>query len=279
VIIGFNIILKNIIIAAIKWVGEDTNSEQLSSITNGVFVAQFFNTGILLLLINGNMSEHWPHFLTDRVTGPFYDYYPQWYSNVGSKIVNAMRINAILPYVGLVSAFVVPWGKRLLDRSFSSDIYKSKKTSLGAYRDLYSGVDYVIHFKYSGMLNIMYITMMYGLGMPVLFPLAAFNYFNQYLCERIIVAYCCKQPPSLDDKLTKNCIDKLKWSPILFLFNGYWMLSDRQIFQNSWSPVSDTTMKMMSHHTLYLGVNWAAPILLLCFSSVFLVIITKIFSE
>ena len=146
-----------------------------------------------------------------------------------------MMINAILPYVGLCSAFMVPFLKRKLDRGFGKDpktglprtIYNSKKTSLGAYRDLYSGVDYVIHFKYSGMLNIMYITMMYGLGMPVLFPLAAFNYFNQYLCERIIVSYCCKQPPALDDKLTKNCIEKLKWSPILFLFNGYWMLSNR----------------------------------------------------
>ena len=297
-IIAVNLVLKKLIIAGITWVGEDTNSQQLSSITNGVFVAQFFNTGILLLLINGNMTEHSPSFLTKNIQGPFYDYMPDWYTNVGSKIVQTMMINAILPYVGLVTAFVIPGIKRKLDRGFGNkkdkekkdivdthgkgvpkDIYDSKKTSLGAYRDLYSGVDYVIHFKYSGMLNIMYITMMYGLGMPILFPLAAFNYFNQYLCERIIVSYCCKQPPALDDKLTKNCIEKLKWSPILFLFNGYWMLSDRQIFQNNWSIIQNTSEKMMSHHQLYLGVNWAAPILLLCFSSIFLIVIQKIFSE
>lgn len=165
-----------------------------------MFAAQFFNTGILLLLINGNMTEHSPHFITKNIQGPFYDYMPDWYTNVGAKIVQTMMINAVLPYAGLVGAFVVPALKRKVDRGCcGGDIYKTKKTSLGAYRDLYSGVDYVIHFKYSGMLNIMFITMMYGLGMPILFPLAAFNYFNQYLCERIIVSYACKQPPALDD--------------------------------------------------------------------------------
>jgi hypothetical protein len=49
---------------------------------------------------------------------------------------------------------------------------------MSKYKDLYSGSDYVIHFKYAGVLNITFITMMYGIGMPILFPVAAFNYFN-----------------------------------------------------------------------------------------------------
>lgn len=59
-IVVINLILKESIIALITWVGEDTISEQLASITNGVFYAQFFNTGILLLLVNANLSEHQP---------------------------------------------------------------------------------------------------------------------------------------------------------------------------------------------------------------------------
>ena len=60
IIIAVNLILKTVIIKLITWIGEDTVSEQLSSITNGVFYAQFFNTGILLLLVNANMTEHQP---------------------------------------------------------------------------------------------------------------------------------------------------------------------------------------------------------------------------
>lgn len=141
------------------------------------------------------------------------------------------------------------------------------------YKILYSGADYVIHFKYSGILNICYITMMYGVGMPILFPLAALNFMNQYICERTIVAWGMKQPPALDDKLTKNTLEMLKFAPLVMLFNGYWMLSNQQIFKNNVSLIQNTTESMKSNHLLLFVINWASPILLMCISAVFLLII------
>jgi len=82
----------------------------------------------------------------------------------------------------------------------------------------------------SGILNIVFMTMMYGVGMPILFPIAAFNFMNQYIAERIIVSYNVPLPPALDDKLTKNMIALLYYAPLLMLFNGYWMLSNPEIF-------------------------------------------------
>lgn len=151
---------------------------------------------------------------------------PEWYADIGAKITQTMLINSIMPYVTLTTSFLIPMVKRRLDNKFTGNPYKSKKTSMAQFKDLYSGAEYAIHFKYSGILNIVYITLMYGLGMPILFALAAFNFFNQYICERIIVAWQVRLPAALDDKLTNNCINMLKWAPIIFLFNGYWMLSN-----------------------------------------------------
>jgi hypothetical protein len=125
------------------------------------------------------MTEHESFaVVTKYINGRHYDYMPAWYADVGAKIVQTMLINSILPYVGLATGFIIPAIKRGLDNKFSGNPYKTKKTSMAAYKDLYSGADYVIHFKYSGVLNIVYITMMYGMGMPILFVLAAFNFFN-----------------------------------------------------------------------------------------------------
>ena len=39
------------------------------------------------------------------------------------------------------------------------------------------------------LLNITYVTMMYGLGLPILFPIAAFSYFVFWVTERYQMAY------------------------------------------------------------------------------------------
>jgi len=79
--------------------------------------------------------------------------------------------------------------------------------------------------------------MMYGIGLPILFPIAAFNYLNSYICERIIVSFQVKLPPVMDETLTNNMISKCKYAPLLMMMNGYWMLSNPEIFLNKWNYI------------------------------------------
>jgi hypothetical protein len=58
VIIAVNLVLKTAIIKLITWISVDTESEQLTAISTGVFIAQFFNTGFLVLFVNANLTEH-----------------------------------------------------------------------------------------------------------------------------------------------------------------------------------------------------------------------------
>ena len=64
-----NLVLKKVIISLVEWVGEPTESAQKALITKGVLFAQFFNTGILILLVNANLSEHQPQLLTQFFKG------------------------------------------------------------------------------------------------------------------------------------------------------------------------------------------------------------------
>jgi hypothetical protein len=149
---------------------------------------------------------------------------------------------------------------------------------MAGFKQLYSGSDYYIHFKYSNILNVVYITCIYGVGMPLLFPVAVINFFNQYICERIIVAYGMKLPPGFDDKLTQNAIEMLKYAPLMMLFNSYWMISNLQIFDNKWTPIDNNDHEMKSGHVFHFsGVDWASPNLLMCIASVFLIVISKLF--
>jgi len=79
--------------------------------------------------------------------GPYHDYEPNWYSMVGWLIVKTMIISSMLPWIALATGYAIPGLKRWLDRGKSKDIYRTKKTSMAMYKKLYSGAQYVIHFK------------------------------------------------------------------------------------------------------------------------------------
>lgn len=83
-------------------------------------------------------------------------------------------------------------------------------------------------------------------------------------------------PPALDDALTKNVIQMLSYSPILFLFNGLWMISNRQMF-NSWvNPVPDTITLMPTGHTiasLFATLQPSTPLLLVSMAFVVIIVL------
>jgi hypothetical protein len=137
-----------------------------------------------------------------------------------------MIINAILPFSALALGWGLPWIHRKMDMKWGNDRYVTKKTSMMAYKKIWSGGEYIMHIKNAGLLLVVFVTCMYGVGMPLLFPVAALNFFIQWTCERIMAVYQVKLPPSLDDKLTNNLLAMIKWAPLIMLFNGYWMLSN-----------------------------------------------------
>lgn len=204
----------------------------MSKIVNGVFVALFFNTGILLLLTNANVADV-SDWLSGVFSGRYYDYSPQWYATVGSVLVSTMYLNAFMPPVYEFIANATVWLYQMLDNGWKccmkkeDRMYITKTTQIYQYLDLYTNPDYIIHYKYSGLLNVIYVTMMYGLGLPALFPIAFVSFFVFWATERWQLAYHYQLPPAMDDKMTVNAISLLSYTPILFLFNGYWMLSNR----------------------------------------------------
>jgi hypothetical protein len=73
----------------------------------------------------------------------------------------------------------------------------------------------------------------------------------------------------MDDTLSSNAINLIKWAPLFLLFNGYWMLSNKQIFENSWSYIATSRETMESKHIFnHLEINHATPIAVMAFASV-----------
>jgi hypothetical protein len=121
---------------------------------------------------------------------------------------------------------------RFIDQGFTCNKNKTKKTTIQLYVELHSGPVFVIHYKYSAILNIVFVTMMYRMGIPVLFPIAALSLFVLYCIEKFMLYFVYREPPMYDDKLNTNALNILTWAPLLFLSFGYWMFSNKQLLGN-----------------------------------------------
>mmetsp|Transcript_19443 Transcript_19443/g.29890 ORF Transcript_19443/g.29890 Transcript_19443/m.29890 type:complete len:148 (+) Transcript_19443:2188-2631(+) len=99
---GFVISLTNFffrfaIIYIIKSIGFETITEETVKIRLFVFAVQFFNSGILILLIGANI-DFLPK-INVLLHGPYSDFTSDWYKNIGNTIVTNMMFTAVYPII------------------------------------------------------------------------------------------------------------------------------------------------------------------------------------
>ena len=91
--------------------------------------------------------------------------------------------------------------------------------------EIYMGPVYYMHYKYSTVLNICFVTMMYGFGLPILFPVAVVGFTILYFLEKSMLYYSYRMPPMYDERLSESVLRKLQFAPIFYLAFGYWMVN------------------------------------------------------
>lgn len=95
-----------------------------------------------------------------------------------------------------------------------------------------------MHYKYASILYMIMVCFMYGMFIPLMFPITLLGIFNTYITEKIGLIWFYHKPPMYDESLGDRAFELLKRPPYLMFLMGYWVVGNRQIFQNS--PVIKT---------------------------------------
>lgn len=75
-------------------------------------------------------------------------------------------------------------------------------------------------------MNSVFVTMMYGTALPILYPIALMGLCILYTVERCLVFYYYKQPPTFDQKMTMTSLSILTWAPLIYYSMTYWFLGN-----------------------------------------------------
>ena len=117
------------------------------------------------------------------------DFNSHWFGAIGHTIMQATGILAFV-YIGIdLVYFFLRYLARKKDYWQAEDGYQSKSVHIQQYVDIHCGPVYQMHYKYSNMQNIVFITMTFGVGMPVLFPMAAISFAAIYVHENYMLYY------------------------------------------------------------------------------------------
>lgn len=184
-IVVVNFIIKTISQLIIRMIGLHQRDHILMNIMTLIFVGQYVNTGILLVAVNANFK--FTPLWWIKMENQFADYTSDWYIIVGQQIQTTMLIQAFMPYVNFLGAYAGKLVLRIIDSglTFNNFIPKTKKKTIQAFVNLYSGPDVKLQFRYSATMIDVWVAFTHGIAIPTLFPIALVSMCNMYIVEKL----------------------------------------------------------------------------------------------
>ena len=65
----------------------------------------------------------------------------------------------------------------------------------------------MFEFRYSGMLTILAVTLLYSGGLPIMYPTAAVFFFITYWMEKFMLFRCYRKPIKFDSYIAKHTLN------------------------------------------------------------------------
>jgi hypothetical protein len=220
-----NLVVKIVAVYLISLIRIDTESLQASFITILVFLSYYFNTGWLIILADANMKGQ-GYYLERLFTGRLSDFSMDWYRKEGHILTQTMLINAFVPAITDLSLMAVRALMRYKDKKFSKNGLTSC-TSRQQYIELYSGPEFLMHVRYSYLMNTIFVTMMFGTTLPILFPIAFLSIFLVTLFENFMLFYVYRLPISYDGTLHKTVLRYMKYASLVSFAFNFWQISNQ----------------------------------------------------
>ena len=93
-------------------------------------------------------------------------------------------------------------------------------------------------------------TFMYGLMMPILFPMCFFGLINFFMTDTLLVIYFYRKPPSYNEKMDVVAGYIVKLSPIFMFVLGYWAFGNTQKFSNKPAKLSFVNKPPNPNHNI-----------------------------
>jgi hypothetical protein len=227
-VVVVNVVLQALIKILVRFEKHVSASQETKATVEKVFVAQFINTSIVILIVNANYKA----FSNTNILGflglfqgAFEDFSPDWYKQVGGTLMSTMLINIFVPHLApLLGLYIIAPLKRSLTAS--------GKNTQETLNELYMGPDFPITIRTAQILTCVFVCMMYAPGLPLMMPIAMCSMIMTFFVDKLLLIKFYRRPPRFDESTVSLCIGFIPAAVGLRLIIGCWMLGNSELLRS-----------------------------------------------
>ena len=221
-------------------------------------------------------DDRWQYNLLSK--GFYYDFNSNWFQDVGQSIYEIMRFNMIMPIIRFLTNWAYRYAMRIWDQRNSYNIpkfcpgsYKNTRCkSVQQFIDIYSGPQFTIHEKYTYIILVCAITMVFAPVMPILIVMCMVSLLILYLVERLAMAYAYQKPPMYSQETNVFLLRILALIPLVsYAPMSLWAFSNQQVFRDHVSPIRDSNLYSKPDHTYSQFFEQLTPATIWLFATIF----------
>jgi len=186
----------------------------------------FMNVAIIVLLVNLNIRETLP---IPILQGEYKEFSVEWYRLVGTNMCVQLSILILSTHLtNMIFAFLSSF-KRCRDRGGFSGSHNTKCLSQADYEDMNTGDPLEMDYKYANLLVVLFLVMLYGSGIPILYVIGAVFFFCTYWVDKWLIFYHHRKIGQFDEKMTIKVISLFKYGAVLHFVGAMLMYSNARI--------------------------------------------------
>lgn len=245
-VVGASFVVRTFFIWIADRIHFISRSNETRFVMVSVFMITYLNYGLIYLFASYDIrGDKTIPFVENVFDGLYPDFNALWFNDVGVLIVAIMISNMYWPPL----EFFLFYGIRLLYRMIdqrtlcpSSKPTKTQCKSIQSFVEIYQGEEFSLHYKYSYVLVVVFVTMTFGIGLPVLFPIAFMSLALLYITERLMIVYSYRRPIMFNTKTNLRAYDLMLAAPVCYCIFGALMFSNQQVFRNNLLPNDGTLL-------------------------------------
>lgn len=201
-----------------------------------IFVCQYVNTSIIILLAYNSFTQNPNLRLTNNkeniFVGPFDEFDVRWYLVVGTPIVLAIFLHILLPHIGLMMQAMSLFMRRCYDRKLTCRRRITRQIIQSDYEDLYTGPEFLIQVRLAQLLTLIFVTLTYSSGMPLLYLVTGASLFVTYWSDKVLVLRYYRKTIINSPELITSFVSLLPWAIVTHALFGGMIYSYPQLLKS-----------------------------------------------